>query len=215
LANTLKNSKTVGRTVFIGSVVTLLIICFAVGSIEYYQINSLQTTNNKLQTDYENLQTIHSQLEATYSQLQSTYAQLQESTNNNLALQNQYNQLQASYNALNTKYQKLLASIPSTNGLLITQVDQNHGVASQAGVISVTLRNVSNETLHITSLKLYDSSQVLQSSKDVLVVLSPNSTTIINQFLRSNNEGVTALFYLKVETLEGYTATSDPLPLGQ
>ncbi len=176
---------------------------------------------NQLQNDYQNLQDTNSQLQVTYSQLQNTFDQLQttynqlKSSSTNSQIQSQYAQLQTQYNQLNDKYQKLLASIPSTAGLLITEITQNYGVATQAGVTSVTLRNVSNETLHIISLKLYDSNQVLQSSKDLMVSLAQNATTTINQYLHSNNEGVTAQFFLKVETLEGFTQTSDPLPLGR
>jgi hypothetical protein len=219
LLQLVRNKKAVSNVVFIGSVVVLAIVCVSVGFVGYYRINNLQNENNLLQNQNNSLQANVNSLQSSISNVQSSNSQLQTNYQNlqsvNNQLQSSYNQLNSSYAQLSDQYHVLLSRLPATNEISIDSVNWNRGVASVAGVTSVTVRNVSNETLHIVSLKLYDASQILQSSKDVLVVLSANSTTTINQYLPSNNEGLDAVFTLKVETLEGYYTTSDPLPLGR
>jgi hypothetical protein len=110
--NIQNNSKAVSRTVFIASVIAILIISAVVVSFEYNQVNSLQSSINKLQTDQDELQTSYNQLQATYNQLQTTYNQLLSSrSSSNQAeitnLQNQIASLQSQLSDATTLVSKL------------------------------------------------------------------------------------------------------------
>jgi cell division protein FtsL len=195
------------KVVALGVTVVLLVVAMLAIQVFYYGPTmdnlNLQISNQQNQIDSKDAQ---------INSLNSQIANLRSQLN---TIQSSGNDLQSQYAKLLAEYNLLLSRISPDKGIQIDSINWNRGVAAVAGVTSVTVRNIGNETVHVISLKLYDSSNVLQSSKDVLVAISPNTTSTINQYLPSNNEGVTALFHLEVETLEGYAVTSNPLPLGQ
>ena len=196
------NKKAISNTVFIGSVVVLAVVCVTIGFVGYYKINDLQSSYNQLHIDYQNLLT--------------SYNQLQSSSSNYQNLQTQYNQLQSSYNQLNSQYQTLLSRIPNSSVLLIESIDYNRqgGGVTPSGVTNVTVRNTGSTDIHVTSLKLYHGTTILASSVAVLVTVPANSAVSIPQFLHwdSTLSNSHLTYTLTVETLEGYTATSDQMP---
>jgi hypothetical protein len=197
MGNVSKGSCAVSRSVFVGSVVVLLVVCITVGFVGYYRVNALQASNDQLQTNYDNLQ--------------SSYSQLQSSSTYNQNLQNQYNQLQSSYNQLNSQYQQLLTKVPASNGIVIESIDYKPYYLTPSGVYNVTIRNLGSSDVHVTSLKLYHGT-TLGSSASIFIPISANSTVTISKFL-AFTIGVD-IHVLKVETLEGYTLTSDPISQG-
>ncbi len=215
----------------------MLAALLAVGFMSYYNVMNLQTDNDSLRNTLNNLQASDNQLQKDYQSaqsklisLQSNYSQLQKSyqsvQSQQGSLQSSYNQLQndyqgiqakltglqSSYDQLDSRYQQLLDRVPPDKGIQIDSLNWNRGVISQAGINYVIVRNVGSAPVHVISLKLYYN-QILQSSANVLVTVSGNSTAKISEFLPPSARSYDYLYTLKIETLEGYTATSDPLPL--
>jgi uncharacterized phage infection (PIP) family protein YhgE len=109
--NFLTNSKAVSRTIFVSSVVALLVVCVSVGFLGYNTTNNLQTSYNILQTDYQNLNATYTQLQITYNQLQSSNENLQSQfsslQSNNSQLQSNYNSLQSQLTSINSQFTSL------------------------------------------------------------------------------------------------------------
>lgn len=210
------------RKVIVLGVCVILLVATMLAIHVFYYSPIIDNLNSQVSSQQNIMDNLNSQVTSQQNQINSKDAQIN-SLNSQIAnLQSQFKTIQSSGNDLQSQYAKLLAEynlllsrVPPDQGIQIDSIDWNRGVASVAGVTSVTIRNIGNVTVHVISLKLYNSNDVLQSSKDVLITITPNMTSTVNQYLHSNNEGFDALFHLKVETLEGYTTTSDPLPLGR
>jgi uncharacterized phage infection (PIP) family protein YhgE len=225
-----KSKKAISKLVFSVTILILLVAFLIIGFFGYSSITSLQSENktlqsnvDSLQTNVENLQSSNDQLQSNYQESQSLYNQLK-SSNDQLKssydqlkssddqLKSAFNQLQSSYSQLNSQYSDALSKIPSTQGIKIDSVYYQRYYQTPSGVYNVTVRNLLSSPLQVTALKLYYGNSLLASSAAVSVTIPANSAITIEKFLPWQ---LTAdLHVLKVETLEGYTASSDPLSRG-
>jgi hypothetical protein len=205
------NCRAISNFAFIGVVLALIIACVLIGFMGFTGINNLQSEKNLLNSQVTSLQDSISQLQTNYQNLQSNYQNLQSNFNQ---LQTSYHQLNDSYTQLNNQYQTLLSRLPTSQGIAIESVYYRSGWAY--GVYNVTIRNLGTTDVHVTALKLYHGTS-LASSASVLVTIPASSTATIDQFLQWDMAaaiGYAPTHLLKVETLEGYNATSDPLSSG-
>src|SRR5271157_4380176 len=220
-----KERKMVSRNVAIA----LGIICIVlVALIGYFTVtgisaqnsyNNLQNQINQLQawldgniTNYETaINSLNSNIASLQNQINSDSTTINSLTSQNSNLQSQYTSLQANYSQLMQEYQVALAEIPSDKGITIDAVNYTAG----QDITGVAVRNLGVNATTVVSLKLYWTTEgVLASSASVDVVIAGNSTADIQTFLPINGwNTVYDIWTLKVETLEGYNATSDPLML--
>jgi len=184
--------------------VILVIAVLILSVFSYTTVTRLQSEIRSLQTQYDQLSTEDSNLQSIYSSLLGRYAQLQYS---DASLKTDYDKLKADYSSLQAK-------IPKDKGIKIDSLEWNRGQLSQAGITAIVIRNLGSTDVHVISVKLYYN-QTLQSSVSPSVVVSGNSTYSIKTFLPPAVKDPSYLYILRVETLEGYTATSDSLPLCQ
>ncbi len=138
------NTKSVSRTIFLISVVILLVVCVTVGFVGYNNTNNLQTSYNLLQTDQQNLNSTYTQLQTTYNQLQESNQNLQiqlallqsnnsQLQNTNIILQSQWGLLDDQFTSLNSQYKQL----QSTNNQSQTQIaNLQHQIASLQSQLS-------------------------------------------------------------------------------
>jgi len=211
------NKKAISNTVFIGSIVVLAVVCVTVGFVGYKIINSLQTENNSLQSQKDSLQSQANALQASINSLQSSNTQLQNNYQNLQSLYNQLkssdDQLKSSYDNLTSQYQTLLSKLPAGGqGITIESIDSKPYFITPSGIYNVTIRNHDSSDIHVTALKLYYGA-VLRSSGSVLATIPANSAVTIHQYLEWDSLNYNP-YILKIETLEGYNVTSDPLSSG-
>jgi hypothetical protein len=204
MSRKIRRPKPVGKVLFVGVIVVFLVAIIALGFIMSNRIDSVQTENNYLQNQVNLLLTSNSQLQNNTYDLQSQYSQLQSSSA----------QLKSSYDELYSRYQQLLSKLPSSaQGITIDSIYSQPIFTTPSGIYNVTVRNHSSSDVHVTALKLYHDT-VLASSASVSATIPANSTTIINQYMPWGDPLSTNAYILKIETLEGYDATSDPLIIG-
>lgn len=184
----------------IGAIVVLSVVCVTVGFVGVGKTNELQNKYDQLQVDSQNLNASYIALQSTYNQLQTMYDQLK-SSGGNTQLQNNYNRLQEQYN-------QLLAKLPPNSGIAIDAVDYKPYYLTPSGVYNITVRNWGSSDVTVVSLKLY-AGTVLVSSSAQHITIPAQSTVTIHQFLAFKPSE--DIHILKVETVEGYTATSDPI----
>ena len=232
--------KIVGRSVAL--IVVFIVLIAALGGIlEYFttQINDIDArynnyvaTHSHTDSDYDSLSSsTHAQiasLQTQMTQLQTEISQLQTWLNGNITahssyvsdhtytneqwtiLQNQYASLESNLTALMSKYESL---IPPNNGITIESVGWNKGI--NISVTDVVVRNWGVSATTVISMKLYWNNQNLfASSASFNVTISGNSTVNISTFLPITGWNTAYdTWNVTIYTLEGYTATSDPLPL--
>lgn len=196
MSKLIENPRAIGKVVFVGITVILIVSIVALGFIMSMkvaelqgQLNSLQTSKNDLQSQYNELKTSDDALAA---------------SNNNL---------KASYDTLNGQYQTLLSRFPAGGKFLTIDAIDKLNVelyATYAGIVNVTVRNHYESTVHVTSLKLYDGTALI-TSVAVLVTIPTNSSTTIHEYVSWGGWNGGNPYSLKVETLEGFTAISDPI----
>jgi hypothetical protein len=204
MSKRIRRPKAVGKGLFVGVIVAFLVAIIALGFIMSNRIDNLQTENNSLQNQVNLLQTSNSQLQNNSFSLQSQYSQLKSSGD----------QLKSSYDELYSRYQQLLSKLPSSNqGITIDSIISQPISVTPSGIYNVTVTNHSPSDIHVTDLKLYHDT-VLASSASVSVTIPANSTNIINQYMTWGDPLSTNAYTLKIETLEGYNAISDPLIIG-
>lgn len=125
----------------------------------------------------------------------------------------QHQNLQSSYNQLYNQYQTLLSQLPSSQVLTIESIIAQSVFITPSGIYNVTVRNHSSSDIHVTALKFYYGT-ILSSSASLLVTVPANSAVTINHYLSWGTivqVGSGVIGTLRIETLEGYTVTSDPL----
>ena len=156
MANVLHNCKAVGKTVFVGSVVALLIVCIAVGSIEYYQINNLQNSNSKLQADYNELQTDYQNLNATYNQLQLDYdssqRQMGTQASTIVQLQSQVTSLTQQAESLNQQLTTSQNTVQSQSTTINSQTSQITNLQSQIAGLNSNIASLQLQLSNATTL---------------------------------------------------------------
>ena len=188
----------VSNVIFVVSIGVLLVICVAFSFMAFYQSPNSQSSNNQLQSDYNGLEANYENLQMDYNTLQWENEQIESDLSN----------LQSSFDQLSAAHQQLLASVPSGQGITIDSIYYKPHYLIPSGVYNVTVRNHCSSDVHVTALKLYHDTTLI-SSKAVSVSIPANSAVTIEEFLAfSLTEN---LHVLKIETLEGYTVTSDPL----
>jgi predicted nuclease with TOPRIM domain len=167
------------------------------------QYGGLSSQFNNLQSQLSDLQGEHSELRSQYTSLQPDYANLQAN----------YSSLNTTYAQLVNDYQQLLTKLPPDKGIRIDAVNWIRDIPSSAGITDVFVRNVGVSNVTVISIKLFHQ-EVLQSSNSFQVVIPENSTYHFESLdLPTSEFNQSYLFEIRVETLEGYSATSDPLPL--
>jgi len=180
-------------------------------NVTYYnsQINSKNSQITLLNSQITSLQNQIANLNYQVTNLQNQIASLNSQIIN---LQNQYANLQSDYNKLMDNYTQALAKIPQDKGISldsVTYVD----AGGLAGVTEVVVRNRGVNATTVISMKLYWNND-LASSVAENVTIAGNSAADIKAYLPINGyNSVYDTWLLKVYTLEGYTATSDPLPI--
>ena len=188
-------------TIALGIISILLVAGLGVAIAIY----TMATNNDKITINQLNSQI--SSLNTQAGSLNTQISQLQASLN---SLENTYNNYINDHSYTNEQYLLILAEIPSDKGITIDSVDR---VAS--AVTGVVIRNLGVDATTVVSLKLYWTNEgVLASSASVNVVIPGNSTSDIQTSLPIHGwNTVYDTWILKVQTLEGYNATSDPLAL--
>jgi hypothetical protein len=107
----------------------------------------------------------------------------------------------------------LLSKLPAGGqGIAIESIDSEPYSITPSGIYNVTIRNYESADIHVTALKLYYGT-VLRSSASVFVTVPANSAVTIHQYLAWDSLNYNS-YILKIETLEGYNATSDSLSSG-
>ena len=107
----------------------------------------------------------------------------------------------------------MLSRLPAGGqGITIESIDSQPYSITPSGIYNVTIRNHGSSDIHVTALKLYYGA-VLRSSASVFVTIPSNSAVTIHQYLAWDSLNYNS-YTLKIETLEGYNATSDPLSSG-
>jgi len=121
----------------------------------------------------------------------------------------QYQNLQDQITNLTAQIESLLTTIS------IDSVSWNHTYNINASVTGVSVTNRGSSSVTVISLKLYwNSGNALASQASVNVTIAGDSTANITTCLPvSEFNTYSDTWTLTVYTLEGYTATSDPLPL--
>jgi len=189
------------KTIAVG--VCCAILVFAMLAIQvFYYLPMIDRLNSQISTQQNQIDSKDAQISSLNSQIANLQSQIS-------TIQSSGDALQAQYAELLQQYQTLLSRIPPDEGIQIDSMNVNsHGV-TPSGVTQVVVRNLcSSDEVHITSLKLY-SGEVLASSVAVLVTISANSTATINEYLAF--KPLMTIYNLKIETLEGYTTTSDTI----
>jgi predicted nuclease with TOPRIM domain len=136
------NSKAIGKALFAGVIIILLVAMVAVGFVMSNTIDSLQTEKTSLQTQFTALQANNSQLQSNYSSLQ---------TNNN-NLQGEYNHLQSQYSTLQSNNSQLQGQIASLQGQIATLQSQLSTLQTsnsqlQSNYTNIQLLNTNLQTL--------------------------------------------------------------------
>lgn len=206
-----KSDKTVSTTVFLVSIVILVIALTSTVIFSYTNIILLQEDHVSLYNSINILQSAYSELHRLYQNLQSANNEINSKLNNLLA---SHSILESEHNELKSAYQELIGKAPIGEGIRIDSIYRYKGVMSESGIRNVVIRNLCSEDVTVISMKLY-LGEVLQASGAFSTVIPANSTVQIERFLPPSQYDRDHLYILKVETLEGYVATSDPLPLCQ
>jgi hypothetical protein len=174
--------------------------------------SGLQSNYNALESNLSSTLSAQSDLLAEYNMLNSKYTTL---NSNYASLQANYTALQSNYTLILNNYNSLQSLVPSSKGITIDAISWNRGNMTNAGITNIYVRNLGTTVLHVVSLKLFYN-DILQSSVSLDFALPPgNVTEDISVFLPPATYNYNDIYTLKVMTLEGYNATSDPLPLCQ
>lgn len=193
--NVVSNSKTISRAVFVSSVVGLLIICAATGSLGYYQINNLQISNNKIQADYDKLQTNYQNLNSTYLHLQSTYAdsqrQVENQSNTILGLQSQLNSLNQQVESLNLQLTQSQLTVQTNTATIASQTSQIASLQSQIAVLNSNISSLQSQLSNATALiaQLQGPTGILPTYMDLNYVVPTGSSSYYFLQLSLKNTG--------------------------
>ena len=185
---------------------------------EQYQnlLSQITSVQNQLYGLLSQIESKNAQITSLQNQITSDASTINSLTSQNSNLQSQYTTLQANYSQLMQDYQVALTKIPPDKGIGIDSVNWSRTGIINAGVTDVVVRNLGVNDTTVISLKLFWTSGggILASSVSEDITISGNSTSDIKTFLPiSGWNSYYDTWTLKVYTLEGYTATSDPLPL--
>jgi chaperonin cofactor prefoldin len=121
LSKLIRNSEAIGKIVFTGVIVVLLVAMIALGIVMSNTINSLQTEKSSLQSQIISLQSNNSQLQSDYNSLQSQFTSLQ---SNNSQLQSDYNSLQSQFTSLQSNYNLSQTQIASLQSQIVSLQSQ-------------------------------------------------------------------------------------------
>jgi hypothetical protein len=173
--------------------------------------SSLQSSYGSLQSSYNSSQMNLTTLQIKFNTLNANYTSL---NNNYTSLQNTYSALQVNYSQLTNSYNSL-KNATNDKGIAIESIIWNRGNMSDAGITNVFITNLCSSDVHVISMKLYYNN-ILQSSSSLDEdIPGGNATVNIQVFLPPSTYNSNDVYILKIFTLEGYNATSDPLPLCQ
>jgi hypothetical protein len=153
LSKLIRNSKAIGKVVFTGVIVVLLVAMIALGFVMSKTIDSLQTEKTSLQSQFTSLQSSDSQLQSNYTSLQSHYT----------SLQSQFTSLQSTYNLSQTQIASLqsqllnatalFAQLQGPTGILPVYMDLGYvGPAYSGGAYFLQLSLKNTGTVPITQI---------------------------------------------------------------
>jgi cell division protein FtsL len=146
LSKLVRNSKAIGKVVFTGVIVVLLVAMIALGFVMSNTINSLQTEKTSLQSQITSLQSNNSQLQSNYNSLQSQFTSLQ--SNYNLS-QTQIASLQSQLSNATA----LIAQLQGPTGILPTYMDLGYvGPYPSGGAYFLQLSLKNTGTVPITQI---------------------------------------------------------------
>lgn len=127
MSKLIRNSEAIGKFVFTGVIVVLLVAMIALGFVMTNRINSLQNENTSLQSQYNSLQSQFTSLQSNDSQLQSNYN----------SLQLQYASLQSTYNLSQTQIANLQSQIASLQSQLLNATALIAQLQGPTGILPV------------------------------------------------------------------------------
>jgi hypothetical protein len=127
LSKLIRNSKAIGKVVFTGVIVVLLVAMIALGFVMSKTIDSLQTEKTSLQSQFTSLQSSDSQLQSNYASLQSHYT----------SLQSQFTSLQSTYNLSQTQIASLQGQIASLQSQLLNATALIAQLQGPTGILPV------------------------------------------------------------------------------
>ncbi|MGD0027779.1 MAG: hypothetical protein ABSC91_02445 [Candidatus Bathyarchaeia archaeon] len=127
MSKLIRNSKAIGKVVFTGVIVVLLVAMIALGFVMSKTIDSLQTEKTSLQSQFTSLQSSDSQLQSNYASLQSHYT----------SLQSQFTSLQSTYNLSQTQIASLQGQIASLQSQLLNATALIAQLQGPTGILPV------------------------------------------------------------------------------
>jgi len=153
LSRLIRNSKAIGKVVFTGVIVVLLVAMIALGFVMSKTIDSLQTERTSLQSQFTCLQSSDSQLQSNYTSLQSQYTSLQSTYN---LSQTQIASLQSQMASLQSQLLNataLIAQLQGPTGILPVYMDLGYvGPQYSGGAYFLQLSLKNTGTVPITQI---------------------------------------------------------------
>ena len=196
------------KVAVLGIIVVALVIAVVAMPVLYYA-PILDELSSHVAAQQDQLYSKETQISSLNSQIANLQSQINTIQSSGNTLQSQYVELLTDYTQLQHQLELLL---PPNSGITIDSIFTKPYYLTPAGVYNVTVRNFGSSDVHVTSLKLYYGT-VLESSAAEYVTIPAKSAVTIQQFLagRQMSDPTGSSYSLKVETLEGFKATSDPL----
>lgn len=153
MSRLIRNSKAIGKVVFTGVIVVLLVAMIALGFVMSKTIDSLQTERTSLQSQFTCLQSSDSQLQSNYTSLQSQYTSLQSTYN---LSQTQIASLQSQMASLQSQLLNataLIAQLQGPTGILPVYMDLGYvGPQYSGGAYFLQLSLKNTGTVPITQI---------------------------------------------------------------
>lgn len=141
--------SSVKTIVLVGTIVVLLITCFAIGYIGYNNTNNLQANYDKLQTNFQTLN-------ATFIQLQSSYDSSQEEVNSQtstiLQFQSQLTSLNQQVQSLNSQLTTSQSTVQSQTSTIASQSSQISNLQSQITGLNTNIASLQAQLSNATAL---------------------------------------------------------------
>jgi hypothetical protein len=184
------------------------------------EISSLTTEEESLQNQLDNLTSEMANLQSQVDSLTSENLSNYQSIGSQLSYLQSQPIPQLSTSQVDSSDQQPSEEFPPTSQIIIESVNFTYEKGEMlhrlvtALVTNVVVKNLGAKNVVVTSIKLYYSGE-LQASKAVSVIIPSNSTRNIETHLAPRHWGSAGgnLYFVTVETKQGYTATSDPILL--
>jgi len=215
-------------TIVLAVICGILIIVLVASTTFYPSIlndkdRAVASLNSTIADKNEEISSLTAEEESLQNQLDNLTS---ENLSNYQSIQSQLGYLQSqpipqsSTSQVDSSDQQPSEEFPPTSQIIIESVNFTYEEGEMlhrlvtALVTNVVVKNLGAKNVAVTSIKLYYSGE-LQASKAVSVIIPSNSTRNIETHLAPGHWGSAGgnLYFVTVETKQGYTATSDPILL--